>query len=72
VRHWQLLAAGALTFLTVLLAVAGVLGWRYAHREADLVGMPLPARLQRLERSDYGQAMLRITLQAGRRGESPA
>lgn len=43
VRHWQLLAAGALTFLAVLLAVAGVLGWRYAHRELDLVGAPLPA-----------------------------
>ena len=57
VRHWQLLAAGALTFLTVLLAIAGVLGWRYAHREADLVGMPLPARLQHLERSDYGQTV---------------
>jgi len=41
VRHWQLLAAGALTFLTALLTTAGVLGWRYAHREADLVGAPL-------------------------------
>ncbi|MFH1476180.1 MAG: metallophosphoesterase family protein [Verrucomicrobiota bacterium] len=43
VRRWQLLAAGALTFLTTLLAAAGILGWRYAHRELDLVGAPLPA-----------------------------
>ena len=43
VRRWQLLAAGALTFLMALLAAASVLGWRYAHREADLVGAPLPA-----------------------------
>lgn len=42
VRRWQLLAAGALTFLAVLLTAAGVLSWRYAHRELDLVGAPLP------------------------------
>ncbi|MCX6994035.1 MAG: metallophosphoesterase family protein [Kiritimatiellaeota bacterium] len=44
VRRWQLLAAGALTFLTALLATAGVLGWRYAHRELDIVGATLSAR----------------------------
>ncbi|MDD5679136.1 MAG: metallophosphoesterase family protein [Kiritimatiellae bacterium] len=43
VRRWQLLAAGALTFLAVLLAAAGVWGWRYAHRELDIGGAPLPA-----------------------------
>jgi hypothetical protein len=40
-RRWQLLAAGALTCIAALLAAAGVLGWRYAHREADLVGAPM-------------------------------
>jgi len=43
VRRWQLLAAGASAFLATLLAVAGMLGWRYAHREADLAGAPLSA-----------------------------
>ena len=41
VRRWQWLAIGALTFLATLLTAAGVLGWRYAHREADFVGAPL-------------------------------
>ncbi len=42
-RRWQLLAAGALTILVMLLAAAGILAWRYAHRQADLIGPPLPA-----------------------------
>lgn len=47
VRYWQLLFIGALIAMAMLVSVAGAM-WRYhAHRQADLVGDPMPARQTR-------------------------